>query len=115
MKDKRITVVYKQPELEPKLVVMENSLRQMQDLIGGYIEIGEYICKTRNEALVIVCDEEGKLKKKEPNILSDHGAWIDVIVGPVFAAKISGEEFADMTETEAQVLMTHLREAAFYG
>ena len=110
MKDKRITVVYKHPGKEPKLVVVDNELHALQTLVDGYIEIGAYVSKGLGDALVIVCDEEGKLKGKEPNVLVDHGLWMDYMVGPVFGAKISEEDFVDLTAEEAEYLMTWLSE-----
>ena len=105
MKDKRITVVHKHPGKEPKLVVVDNELHALQTLVDGYIEIGAYISKGLGDALVIVCDEEGKLKGKVPNVLVDHFTWMDNLVGPVFGAKISEEDFVDLTDEEAEYLM----------
>lgn len=66
---------------------ISNNLENLQKFVGGYIEA---VPVTRN--IVMICNEEGKLKGLEPNF-----GWLgDVIVGPVIFCGVKGEEFADM-------------------
>lgn len=110
MKDTRITVVHKHPGMEPKLVVVDNELHALQALVDGYIEIGAYLCHTASDALVVICNEEGKLRGLDINVLVDRGYGIDALVGPVFGAKLHDAEFADLTEDEAQLLISWMQE-----
>lgn len=109
-----ITVIYKHPNQHPKLLVIENELEQMQTLVGGYIETVPIYCGADN-SLVVVCDEEGKLKHREANIVLKRADWLDVVVGSIFAAKVTGDDFADLTRDEAVLLMNTLEECAVYG
>lgn len=83
-----IKVIIKNPEDEiGQMVYIENKLEDLQKAVTGYIE-----CVTIARDLVILCDEEGRLKHRPFNceILGAN------FVGPVVLAGINGEEFADV-------------------
>ena len=83
-----IKVIIKNPEDEiGQMVYIENKLEDLQKAVAGYIE-----CVTIASDLVILCDEEGRLKHRPFNceILGVN------FVGPVVLAGINGEEFADV-------------------
>ena len=68
-------------------------LENLQKLVGGYIE-----AVTIRPGLVILCDEEGRLKGKEENIeIPKMG--ID-FVGTVLFVGVDGEEFCDVPEAD---------------
>ena len=100
MKDARITVVYKQPGAKAKLQVIDNTLESFQTLVNGYIETA---CRLSPD-LFVICNEEGKLRKMEPNLYFLRNGWvIDEIVGPVIISKLGDEgDFVDMTPEECQ-------------
>jgi len=62
---------------------IENSLRSLQQIVGGYIEI---LRMDFNPALILICNEEGKLLNLEPTL--DLG--YDVICGNYLIAKDDG-------------------------
>lgn len=83
----KIKVIIKKPEDEfGRLVEIENELEVFQSIVGGYIETTGY------KNLVIICNEEGKLRGLEPNILLGK----DMLVGTIIVCGASGDEFSDV-------------------
>lgn len=83
----KIKVIIKKPDEEfGRLVEVENELEVFQNIVGGYIETTGY------KNLVIICNEEGKLRGLEPNILLGK----DMLVGTVIVCGASGDEFSDV-------------------
>lgn len=86
MSDK-IKCYVKRPDSKLYSTWISNNLENLQRFVGGYIEV---VHVTQN--IVMICNEEGKLRNLEPNF-----RWLyDVIVGPVIFCGVKGEEFADM-------------------
>ena len=85
-----IKVLIKKPGEFPVLLTIENTLEKLQWIVDGYIET---VSLTRE--LVLICDEEGRLKGKEHccNI-----AGMD-FVGTIIVAGIDGEDFGDLPVT----------------
>ena len=83
---------------------MENALASMQELVGGYIE-AVYL----RGGMVIICNEEGKLRGLEPNF----PLGLDVICGPAVFLGLKGGEFADlpMAFKDFKAAWPHLWEA----
>ena len=63
----------------PRLEHIPNDIHSMQDIVGGYIEAVHL-----NDALVLVCNEEGRLHNLPPTARCAAGE----IVGPCFVAKV---------------------------
>lgn len=82
-------VLIKEPEKMAYIKEIENELKPLQEIVGGYIEV---ITLPRNTALII--NEEGKLKGMAPNFPL---GW-DTIVGPAIFLKTTGEEFTDFDD-----------------
>lgn len=83
----KIKVIIKKPDEEfGRLVEIENELEVFQSIVGGYIETTGY------KNLVIICNEEGKLRGLEPNILLGK----DMLVGTIIVCGASGDEFSDV-------------------
>lgn len=83
----KIRVLRKEPGKPAAWVEIENKLAALQEAVGGYIET-----VTLFTDLVIICDEEGKLKGAPYNC---EICGID-FVGPILIAGVKGEEFADL-------------------
>ncbi len=83
-----IEVLIKEPGKGFRLTEIENSLEALQKAVGGYIET-----VTVAEDLVIICDEEGRIKH-------DFNLFIFGIefYGTIIFAGVDGEEFADIPE-----------------
>lgn len=86
MSDK-IKCYVKRPDSKLYSTLISNDLKNLQRFVDGYIEA---VPVSAN--IVMICNEEGKLRGMEPNF-----GWLgDVIVGPVIFCGVDGEEFADM-------------------
>lgn len=84
----KIKAIIKRPDEEVgHMTNISPSLENLQKTVGGYIETVPI-----TEKLMLLCDEEGKLKNREPNI------WIgqELIVGAVIICGVNGEEFDDI-------------------
>ncbi len=73
-----ITIVYKAPGQSHEIRKIPNTLKAMQELVGGYVEH-----LLLNNGLDLWFNEEGKLTNLEPNIMIPGG---EVIVGSLFVS-----------------------------
>lgn len=81
-------VFRKEPGGIPEPFEVANELRSLQKAVGGRIEVFGVA-----EDLVILCDEEGKLKGKPFNCELCGEAF----VGTILFVGVDGEEFADVS------------------
>lgn len=82
----KIKVLIKRPGEPPRSVWINDTLENLQRTVGGYIEI-----VTLQRGLVVICDEEGRLKGK-PHNCTVRGVEF---VGDIVIAGQEGEELAD--------------------
>ena len=92
-------ILMKEPGKDPHVMIIPNDLRTIQLLIDGYIET-----HTLTDGLVMIVDEEGKLKNKKPNFRV--AALNDTIVGNAIFCGEDGDEFADIDEHDLTILQT---------
>lgn len=96
--DTKIKVLFIEPHKYPRVVNLNDTLEDMQKLVGGDIE--EYM--PFDDDVAIVCNEEGKLNGEELNraIYGDDGRLLDIIAGKFFIcyAPIESERFLSMPE-----------------
>ena len=94
-------IIFKAPGRVPEVRDIDGSLKTLQELVGGNIEP-----ITLHNGMVILCDEEGKLRGKEPNI------WLerikDTLVGNVVFLGAEGEEFTDFPEEHLDAVLAIL-------
>lgn len=83
----KIGVIIKEPGRVPRHVNISNTLENLQKTVGGYIET-----VTLRSDLVVICDEEGRIKGK-PHCCNIGG--VD-FCGTVILAGVDGDEFADI-------------------
>lgn len=83
----KIGVIIKEPGRVPRHVNISNTLENLQKTVGGYIET-----VTLCSDLVVICDEEGRIKGK-PHCCNICG--VD-FCGTVILAGVDGDEFADI-------------------
>ena len=69
-----IRILLKEPKKKPKIVTIENTLENMQELVNGPIEV------IYHKGAFIICNEEGKIKNLEPNLFLEK----DMILGSFF-------------------------------
>ena len=100
----RIRAIEKRPGQPLTLRWIEDNLDKYQAVVGGYIET---VPLDGVPGIVLICNEEGKIRGLEPNVIN--GA--DVIVGPVIAARVSGEDFGSLTESDLETVIEALEAA----
>ena len=88
------------PYEEARITEIDGSLKSMQELVGGYIEV-TYPYEDR---IVLVCNEESKLLNLTPNreIKNDEGQVTDVIFGDFFIAGDGEDDFASISDELAE-------------
>lgn len=86
MNENEITVLKVEPGKAPEQVTIPNTLKAMQELVGGHIEVINY------QGACLICNEDGKLLGLEPN----RRIGQDVIVGTFFLANsdLEGQMFS---------------------
>ena len=92
-------VLLKEPGKDPRTMIIPNDLGILQQLVDGYIET-----HTLTDGLVMIVNEEGKLKGLEPNFYVDR--LKDTILGTAIFCGEDGEEFTDIDEHDLTVLQT---------
>ena len=80
-----------EPRQHPRRADIPHTLHDMQQTVGGYIEI----IQPFDDPLVLVCDEEGKLKGYALNRAI---AGKDIIAGTFFLAGIDGDNLTDLPD-----------------
>lgn len=96
-----ITIVIKAPGKEAYSKEIEDELEVYHQILGGYFEA---IGFDKNQ--ILLCDDEGKLKDLEPNLLVPG----DVIVGTVIVVGTEGEEFRSLTPEEVTKAIKRLND-----
>lgn len=109
----KITVLLYEPHQAPRMVDIDNSLKAMQDVVGGDIEV---LSPWSND-VVIVCNEEGKLRGLEPNCVvrfyRDNAATshYEIICGTFFVAQapIFSDGFDSLPEDNAEAVQAFIQ------
>ena len=79
----KLEVLFIEPGKYPKTITINDTLEEMQTLVGGYIE--EY--SPFDDDISIVCNDEGKIRGMPLNSAvydPDNGEMIDIIAGSFF-------------------------------
>ena len=84
-------VLVKEPFKAWTARAIDGSLASLQQLVDGYIE-----CIPLRDDLVLIVNEEGKLRGLAPNFRIGHGVTLDIIVGEAIVIGIQGEELVDL-------------------
>lgn len=96
-----IRVVAKQPGASPRTMLISNRLESLQNRVGGYIETVSIF-----RDVVMICNEEGKLKRMAPNFL--YG--FDMIVGPVVFAGTQRDKLVSLTPEQIEKVLELIKE-----
>lgn len=74
---------------------IENTIQNLQKIVGGYIEVQGRPLFLSGAA--IICNEEGKIRQMPINIvIGSNGVVWDAICGDLIVVGIDGEEFTDV-------------------
>ena len=89
----KIKVIVKHPYLKPTLCEIDNTLEEMQMIVGGYIEALTMNDMSGND-FVVICNEEGRLFDLPFNIQ----LWEVDFVGTIIIAGNGEEDFTDVPD-----------------
>lgn len=98
----KISVLLVEPNEHPKMIEIVNNLKSFQNQVDGSIE-----CLNLDKDVVMVCDEEGKLKGKPFNRAiyqnGDKSKLVDIIQGSFFIcySPIESDEFQSLPKNLA--------------
>lgn len=93
---KKMRVIIKRPDEKYGHVCnISDRLENLQKTVGGYIETVPVTKSADGKPIILVCNEEGKLRGLEHNMYLDD----EEIVGTFFLCSADGEEFADLPVT----------------
>lgn len=95
-----ITVILCEPGKFARKAEIGTSLEDLQRVVGGNIEpFYPY-----EEAVCLVCDDEGKICGKELNraVYGDNGEMVDIMAGTFFICDCSGERFGSLNEEQLE-------------
>lgn len=93
---RKMRVLIKRPDEQYGHVCnISNRLENLQKTVGGYIETVHLTEAADGMPIVLVCNEEGKLKDLEHNFY----LWDDEIVGTVFLCGVNDGELSDLPLT----------------
>ncbi len=109
MVNKPMLILIVKPGKDPRGAVINSDLPEMQKIVDGYIEI----ISPFEDQVVLVCNEEGKLRDLPPNrALRDKTGQIrDVIVGTFFLCGIDAErELCSLTPAQEEKYRELFRE-----
>lgn len=96
---RKIKVIVKRPDEKiGHVTYISNTLENLQKIVGGKIEV----VHTGISGLILVCDEEGKLKEYQKNFLMGGRMFPDLVVGTVVLCGESEDDFADVPINLAQ-------------
>ncbi len=95
----KIRVVVFEPGKPGEVRDIDNDLKAMQAIVGGYIEIVRLHWLPRDRALSAVCNEEGLLRGLPPNRAG--------LVGPFFVVREEPPEFVSLTDADVALVQAH--------
>lgn len=83
--------VIKRPGTSPDLIEIENTLKALQEAVGGYIE-----CINLEHRDVVICNEEGRLLMLPKNCRIHRISF----VGTILIVGADGEDFTDVHDPD---------------
>ena len=94
-----------EPGKGPELREVEDRLKPMQALVGGYIE-----AVNLPKGLVLVCNEFGKIENLEPSAELDvPGMPWDMICGTCFVCRADGDGFVGLYDGDEERVLEYVR------
>ena len=90
-----MTAIIKHPGQPAVSQEVENSLKALQKLVGGYIET-----VSLPHGVCMIVNEEGKLQGLQPNFRLDH----DLIVGTAVFVGVDGDQFCGLSLAQQEYI-----------
>ena len=100
MKEPKIRVLLVEPEHEPVRAEIDNTLKSLQNTVGGMIEC----VYPFDEQVGLIVNEEGKLGGSLLNraLYSEDGKMVDVIAGDFLVVGLTEDNFGSLTPEQMQ-------------
>lgn len=89
-------ILYKEPLKDAVVLEIEDDLKVMQELVGGYIETVKII---PSMDIVVVVNDMGKINNLKPNIFCGQ----DILVGNIFFVGVDVPEMRGLTDKELRI------------
>lgn len=86
---------------KPYVQEVENELRSLQELVGGYIELLRL-----SPTILLLCDDEAKLKGREGN----RHVGAEIIAGQFIVVGDTGSSFRSLTADEKTTVLSFFAE-----
>ena len=98
MAEGRVRCIIKRPdETYGHVTNISTTLKNLQNIVGGPIEQVTIMKETKDKpGVVVICNEEGKLRGLCPSFRIGYGVTLDIIVGEAIVIGIQGEELVDL-------------------
>lgn len=96
-----------------ELIDISTELEDLRYVIGGHLET-----VTLPDDIILICDEEGKLKYKAPTLIikDTNGIIYDVVVGVVLFVSFDGvDDWTDLQNHQIEWLESHIERVNFHG
>lgn len=93
----------------PEVMEIGTELKDLQDFVGGYIEVPFISPGLRERNIVVVVNEEGKLKGLQPTMALVHdGEVLDCLVGQIFFCSTDEDDFASLNDEQIKYIMDNI-------
>lgn len=93
----------------PEVMEIENELKDLQGFVGGHIEVPFISPALRDRNIVVVVNEEGKLRGSQPTLALVHdGEVIDCLVGQLFFCSTDKDDFASLNDEQIKYIMDNI-------
>ena len=107
MNEQKIKVVIVEPLKRPRAEEIENTLENLQKIVGGLIEL---IYPFEDEEIALICNDEGKINNLPLNRMlfeKETGRPLDIISGTFFvvSAKFDEEDFTSLSDEDVAKYM----------
>lgn len=100
----KIKVLMKRPDSGWYVTNVSNTLKNLQNIVGGYIETVTFCIDTPDNKVLIICNEEGKLLGLPYNCT----IFGEDFVGTILIAGVDGEDFGALTDEQVKTLKPRL-------
>lgn len=92
-------VIIKEVGKNFEITEIENTLEDVQKVVGGYLEIVP--SQLALEKIAVICNEEGLLIGLEPNMRIGH----NIVVGNILFTGVDGGEFCSLTDEQIDLIL----------
>ena len=94
----KITVIAVEPGKKPIVKEIENTLKSLQNEVGGYIQT----VYPWTDLVGLVCDEEANIRGKQLNraLRDDNGKIYDIVAGTFLIVGLGDEDFCSLTNEQ---------------